>query len=272
LKLKLGIEETKKIAKPGKEDKPLKEASRWLLAAALVGFISLAVFLWYSQNSNQDSKVAIHNNKNSVTSSDSVNAGSSKNNAQPQQIPPQGHTPSKGFPDREEVAQNEKAEAKQDIREKYTIDSTRRESLFATNFVKDTTPADADGRLRKAFTFYNNSDYVNALLAFDKSETLVRRGMDEHKALTKFYTDYYRALSYLSIDSTETAISFLRDSITASPDSLWKGKVDWYLALAYLKTGSITEAKRLLQRISTNQAASEYKAKSLALVNELDKK
>jgi hypothetical protein len=267
LKLKYGIGDTKTILNEEKKSIQINSsASRWLLAATLIGLISLAIFLLYSQD-KKDSNVAINNKEtDSAVTSDNLKTDSPKN------MLPQENTSSKNIPEEKEMTQKANEKAKQDSKNNYPIDAAKYESLFASNFVKDTTPADADGRLRRAFALYNNSDFVNALLSFDKSETLVKRGIDEHKALTKFYTDYYRALSYLSIDSTTTAISYLKDSIASSPDIFWKSKVEWYLALAYLKAGNITEAKRLLQLISSNQAAREYKEKSSDLINELDKK
>lgn len=147
-------------------------------------------------------------------------------------------------------------------------DSIRLQNIFARNFKPDLAPADTIGSLRRAFAHYNEGDYKTAILDFDKSQSLIKRGAGEAEH-TAYYIHYYRGLSYLAIDSVKKAIFNLKIAIDFSPDNLFTSQAKWYQALAYLKALNSRECATLLRQLSSDNEAGEYQQKARSLMKEL---
>ncbi|MBO0949633.1 tetratricopeptide repeat protein [Fibrella forsythiae] len=62
---------------------------------------------------------------------------------------------------------------------------------------------------------------------------------------------YYRGITLLAMSRPNDAIPAL-SSVSQSPDLSLRQRADWYIALAYLKTGDTTKARQTLQVISDN--------------------
>lgn len=276
LKLKYGISpiELKYIQRKQHGKVRKISISTWLVAAVLTGLICLSVVVWYSQNIKNDSKVAINKKEeDSQVVNNNNKIDNQENTITPVPPIPQENTPSKNIARNDKkgiVEQNKNSVAKPGTKKIFNIETDKRIALFDSIFKPDDAPANVTSRLRKAFADYNASNYENALLAFDKSETLVKRGFDESKELTAFYTHYYKAQSYLAIDSAARAVPNLKTAITTSPDNFWKNKAQWYLALAYLKTGDLKETEDLLKRLAKDNQAGEYKEKAIILMKDLN--
>ena len=147
--------------------------------------------------------------------------------------------------------------------------------LFEENFTPDPAPADKEGPLEKAFSFYEDKLFSKAGTEFEAADLgpLTRGVEGDHQKLTTFYVHYFKALSYMAADiKTPKAISELRTAIDLSPDETWKDKARWYLALAYLKDGQIETVPGLLKQIVANDESTELKQKAHALIAALDKK
>ncbi|MBD0366613.1 MAG: hypothetical protein ICV53_10990 [Flavisolibacter sp.] len=271
-------EERSAVSPSGDEYRNVKKIRswKWLMAAAVIALFSL-VGWWYWQQTNDEAKLA---NRKEEAASMTVN-----NN---KEINKQANTDQKktsapvieGAPSEARVKPDEHTIAKQDKNKvianrknkPYNIAPAKRQALFASHFKPDTAPADRDSRLRNAFAYYDTGDYENALLAFVKSEALVKRGFDEKADLKAFYTNYYKAQSYMAMDSMARAVPLLKAAIAAPPDSFWKSKAEWYLALAYLKIGNVKETESLLKPLTRNNTPEAYKQKATRLTKELSKK
>lgn len=274
LKIKNGIPpvEFKSIKR---EDKKIRRINlfKWLAAAVVAGIVSFGVAFWYAQNKNADSKLAADKKEtdSQIINNNNKNINKPENTVQDKPSLQQENASSKNIADKKETVNQNKNGVVKQTRKKYNIAAEKREGLFANNFNPDQAPADADSRLRKAFAYYNTNDFQKALQAFDYSEMLIKRGVDENKKLTSFYTHYYRAQSYLAIDSIARAIPQMKTAIITSPDDFWKSKAQWYLALAHLKTDDVKETERLLEQLVKNKQAGEYKQKAIDLMKELNK-
>jgi len=244
--------------------------STWLAAAVLTGLFLLGFSWWYLQN-EKDSKLAGTTKADSFVVEKKREQTPEKIIPQAPSLPPNDNTSSKNLAKQDEnkIAKQANDKIKAAKKKNYRLDKTKQEAMFAGIFKPDTVPSVTDRRLRQAIAFYNTGDYENALLAFTKSETLVKRGFDENEASTRFYNLYYKAQTYLAMDSAIRAVIHLKTAIAQSPGNFWKSKAQWYLALAYLKTGNLKETERLLEQLGKNNQAGEYKQKSIDLMKEL---
>lgn len=70
---------------------------------------------------------------------------------------------------------------------------------------------------------------------------------------TVYYKNYFLGLSYLANQQPTEAIPVLTQAL-ATPSAPLRQKVDWCLALAYVKNGETAKARPMLQRISMDKA------------------
>ncbi|MEJ7740880.1 MAG: hypothetical protein WKF97_25970 [Chitinophagaceae bacterium] len=221
------------------------------IAAALIGLVALGV-TFYLQNQKNDSPVVVENKTDNVEDSSLATEG----------ITPTDSIPSSGIAHQAQDSPNVSG-----IRSNYRIENKKREALYAANFKPDAAPEDQSGPLEEAFAHYESGEYKDYIEAAGQVDpALTSRGV----TLTPFYTDYYKAQSYMAIDNVSKAIPELRKSISKSPDSLWKAKVQWYLALAYLKTDQVKKASDLLGQLARNNQAGGYRARSAQLQKQLN--
>jgi tetratricopeptide (TPR) repeat protein len=96
--------------------------------------------------------------------------------------------------------------------------------------------------LDKAFAFYENGNYKEAITYFEKTNTPLKTGdTPQYNAL------FYQANAYLAINETEKAVKIF-EQINATNDPDWQPKAEWYLALALSKTQK-DKAKLLFEKI-----------------------
>lgn len=115
-----------------------------------------------------------------------------------------------------------------------------------------------------AFLAYENQDYHKAINLFNSID-------NQNSA----YVPFYKAMCYLSLNKTNEAIDLLESLISNSylenPDKKLSFKAEWYLGLAYLKSGN--KEKAISQfLIVIGQPCEECKKKKLAenIINHLD--
>jgi len=143
----------------------------------------------------------------------------------------------------------------------------KQEELFAANFEPDDVPAVTEGPLEDAFNYYSNKNYDDAAQEFSSADlNSGTRGLETNPKLTAFYADYYAGISYLEQAYNTNAILKLKSAVTKSPDESSVIKAEWYLALAYVKTGELTKANELLEKISENKKETAYRSKAARLL------
>ena len=254
-KLKYGIAEAKNI--PAEEEKKRIRRismSRWLIAATLIGLISVGVFWWYFSDTKNVVTVDVDNIKK-----DSINVSNNKKMDSEENIVPIQPTPSQKNASSKNLAKN---------KEKEKLDL-----LFANNFQPDSAPADKEGPLENAFFSYENKQYEKASRDFEEADLgpVTRGDQEDHRKLMTFYSHYYKALSYMATNiNISKAVTELKTAITASPDEEWKAKARWYLALAHLSKGEAKPALALLKQVAVNDEAKELKQKAVALSKTLN--
>lgn len=220
-------------------------------AASVIIIISISV-IWFSAESNKN-EVVINNgrdtlkNKNipdtSLIHRESPNKNLAEKNDNPKIISPG----------------------------KYQSDKIKRTTLYAKNFRPDNIPDEAGVQLQEPLQEYKAGNYENAIAALDEvNPELTSRGSLYEKKLLIFHTHYYKALSYMATNACERAIPELEKAVLNSPDILSKSKANWYLALAHLNVGDVEKADSLLNTISADGKAGEYKNRALALKKQIN--
>jgi tetratricopeptide (TPR) repeat protein len=215
------------------------------IAAAVTGIIASAT-LFYLYGTKNKTEIAVNKNK-----SDSLN--------QQRPIPSQNLTENK---DTVNPINNNNTVPKKNINP---------EILYAQNFTPEALPEDTEGALENAFDDYSNKKYKKAIIAFNNvdSTAATTRG-ETDTALMKFYSSYYKAQCYLSIGNADEAVINLKNALNYSTDNYNKIRVNWYLALAYLKTGELQKANDLLTKIAADKSQIKYKRKAQALKEKLN--
>jgi hypothetical protein len=214
------------------------------IAAATISVIAIGVFIYFESTNN--SQVVFFTKKNDTGTTIKADATNSSTNTTQNKL------------------DTNAAETKQP-----TLATKKPEELFADNFKPDATPENTEGNLEDAFTYYKNRDYTRAAAEFtnvDLNEGT--RDLEPDTKLTAFYADYYGGISYLAQGVTGKAINHLKKAAAKSFSNLYRNKAEWYLALAYLKTGDTKHSKELLIKISADKSAA-YKSKSEKLLDEL---
>ena len=223
---------------------------KWVAAAVVIGLITFGI-IWFEPKKNLSS---ITTNEVTVPVADTPASEVSKN------VSPK-HDEAQLAPQKNNT-KPEKA--------KYRIDIVKRNALFTANFRTDTAPTYIPRHLRDPLDHYNNSDYKGAVVAFDQSEELITRGSAEDESLAGFYALYYKALSYLALDSANKALPLLKLALAKSTDRYWQAKAQWYLALCNLKKGDVKETKELLNLVIKNNEAGEYRQYAKKLLDEIN--
>lgn len=107
-----------------------------------------------------------------------------------------------------------------------------------------------------AFAAYETGNYERAIAEFDGILPEYRKG----------YVDFYKAQSYMNLGKLKKAEEFFK--ITIAKNATFVAESRWYLALVYLKSGQIKNAKKELQVLVETH---NYKKDSaLLLLKELD--
>lgn|GEM_PF-3396404 len=219
------------------------------VAAAILGFIALGV-TWYLHNLKDNPQIAVNNNQpdssKTVTKPDTTHVNNPDTAHLQENIPPPNL-----------AKENKKAALGH---------QPNQEVLFASNYKRDVTPDDKEGPLEDAFYYYDKGDYKNAIAAIDGADLNNTRGPETDLKLTTFYAHYYKAQSYIADNDVVKAIPELKKAISESPDSSLQIKAQWYLALAYIKTGDLKPAEELLKHIAENSADLEHKSKAQLLL------
>lgn len=249
LKLKYGIAEAKNIPAEEQKNKIRRiNISRWLMAASLIGLISVGAFWWYSND--EKNALTVDSTKKKT---DSINVATNKTDSVENIIRIQP-TPAQENASSKNIAKNKE-------KEKLGV-------LFANNFQPDSAPPEKEGPLENAFFSYENKQYEKASRDFEEADIgpVTRGDQEDQRKLMTFYIHYYKALSYIAANiNTSKAITELKTAITTSPDEEWTAKAQWYLVLAYLKNGEAKTAQELLKQVSGNDEAKELKQKAIAL-------
>jgi hypothetical protein len=233
---------------------------RWLLAAVLIGVLCLGGVLWWymQQGGTEEPKVAVKQKGPSAIQTDTSSSRIT--------VPPvQDTTPATN------LVQKIKSNKAIQSEKHFQFDDTKREALYAHNFQPDTIPEDQPDALKDAFVSYNEGNYGKTIEAIEKVKLApVTRGEDSEEELTEFYMHYYKAQSFMATDSIMKAINELKKAKTS--DSFLQSKKQWYLALAYLKTGDLLRARQFLKQLQINKQAESYKKKAQILLKELRSK
>ena len=237
--------------KPGQGK--LRHLNDWryaAIAAGVVIFIALT-FVLYFQPQKPDSLIVKKDNKDQkqqaidTASTPGTGIDSTKTTDQPKKVP---------LPD---IASNEQ--------------------LVAMNFEPDKVPTNTEGLLADASHEYAEGNYKDAIAAYNDvvamlGESDTRSIEDDQEAkerrLILFYAHYYSALSYFAGSNMSKAIAEFKSAGTG-PDKFWQNKVRWYLALAYLKTGKVKEARSLLEQVAGDKNSQNYREKAADLLKEM---
>jgi tetratricopeptide (TPR) repeat protein len=146
------------------------------------------------------------------------------------------------------------------------------ETLYARVFSPDEIPGNPNGPLDDAFFYYASKQYKSAIRAIDSvGSKALTRGNNTLTPVIKFYVDYYKALSMMSLGNASEAIPLLKNALQISPSENFKAKAQWYLSLAYLKQGEISAAVNTLESLINNPSAGLYRSKSEKLLAALKK-
>lgn len=243
---------------------------QWLAAAVLIGFVCIGVTFQYLRNKKADQEM-VYNKKepNSKVAVGNKNPESQKKNNVPERTSSQVNS----------SASDDASSDNSKVYNRVRIEQAEREKLADKNFEPDNLPAHIPAPLEDPSAFYKDRkpekaipEYKNLLADIKDAENsdLEARGEDEIE-LIAFYAHYYLAQSYMSVNNMTNAIQELGKAISKAPDKIWKNKVQWYMALAFLKTGQIDRAETLLKEVANNQQANDYKQRAIKLVDELKK-
>lgn len=218
------------------------------IAASVAGLIYLSYTL-YLRNTGNTTQVISNNKKtDSTTKANTADSSSIK-------MPI------------ENIAKNEEDKTEHNLNQK------NGDALFAAHFKPDALPASKPAALEESFDYYEAAQYNDALNAFNSVDpNSTTRGDSADKKKIEFYISYYKSLSYLANNNASKAIAELQKAMKGSPDKSSTVKAQWYLALAYLKTGRYKVAEQLLNQLAENNRAGEYRHKAIALKEEMIKK
>lgn len=267
LKQKLGIATPEENLQQCKEQGKVVKTGRWAKLAVAAAFFSAMALgvVWYMQRTKIKQEAAINNKVNDVQAQSNQPTKTSETIANKQSAEPQKEN-ARSQPD-EKKQKNNKTEINAPERKAVEVNS---KPLFATYFKPDAAPEGKEGPLQDAFTAYKNKQYQKTIEELDNMDLgPATRGEEEEQERLKFYTAYYKGLSYLAIDSVQKAIAELKKA--ESSDSYLQGKASWYLALAYLKAGQKDKALALLQQVEGNTGIKPYQQKVQQLLDQLKK-
>ncbi|PHS67488.1 MAG: hypothetical protein COB12_03420 [Flavobacterium sp.] len=140
----------------------------------------------------------------------------------------------------------------------FYFQTTSNQELFAENFepyrniIQPIVRGEVSDNIKThAFTAYEKGDYKQAITLFSEIQ----------KTETATYYSFYIANSYLALDNTSEAILLFKNYIATKGE--FSEKAYWYLALAYLKEETTSEAKQILRKITE---AKTYNYKKAAIL------
>ncbi len=245
---------------------------KWLAAAVVIGFVCIGVTFQYLRNKNADQGIGYNKKElNSKVAVENKNPEGQKKNNIPDTTSFQANS----------SASDNASSHNNTVQNRIRIEKAEREKLVAKNFEPDNLPSKIPDPLEDPSSYYKDHQTQDAITAYKKvladikdaeNSDLTARGEDEELELVTFYAHYYLAQSYISVNNMANAIQELQNAIKIAPDTGWKNKVQWYMALAYLKTGQIQSAKTLLKEVANNHQGNNYKQKAIKLIEELKKK
>tara|TARA_R110000850_G_scaffold150497_1_gene273313 strand:- start:233111 stop:233812 length:702 start_codon:yes stop_codon:yes gene_type:complete len=108
--------------------------------------------------------------------------------------------------------------------------------------------------IEKAYSYYNNRKYKDAIKAFEELKITDTTG---------FVTFYY-AMSLMADSQVEKAINTLENPNWEIPQKL-QSQTDWYLALSYLKSENKEKAIFYLEKVIITDGAMASQAKNILL-------
>ncbi len=223
-----------------KKIKPWKIIS---IAAGILGIIALGSILYLNRTKNR-AEVAV--NKNKVDTSHLQKPAPSQNLAE----------------NKDTINETNNSRLPENINP---------ETLYAQNFAPDALPEDTEGALEDAFDAYRNKKYKEAIGAINSADLNAATTRSEtDTALIKFYAYYYKAQCFLTTGNAAEAIINLKNALDYCVDNYNKIKVNWYLALAYLKTGRLKLSNDLLTKIAADRDETKYKKQAEALKEKLN--
>lgn len=216
------------------------------IAASVIGIIALSV-LWFMQDKKRNEPAVAYTNEDSAI-----------NNIK---------TDTTGVQNVRPVIAKDNVDTVR--KQPLALTLQKREELFNKNFKTDAVPENVEGPLEDAFTYYDEQQYDNAATEFTTADLSSTRGSETDTKLTAFYAGYYAGVSYLAGNKTNKAIATLNHSLAIKPDALSGIKNQWYLGLAYLKTGEMDKAVQLFTQIASNNIETAYKAKAATILAEI---
>jgi hypothetical protein len=137
------------------------------------------------------------------------------------------------------------------------------DSLYNLFYAKATIPQDYPIFLADAFEKYNNGNYL-AFENIDINNLPQLRGDDEDKDKILLYATFYKGIIALEKNNAKQAINKFKQCLTLYINNdFWKQKINWYLALAFLKNNEMEKSKATLQLI---KESTEYSSKTKSLL------
>jgi hypothetical protein len=251
--------EQQEILQPGPGK--LRKLQAWkimAIAATFLGIVALGV-TFFVLGEKDKSSIAVNPTKNEGL----------KSKAGPDTSVSQQNIPSNAVTKQNPEKQNPSGRG---------ISKTSRDQLVARYFKPDALPKETVGVLESAFEEYKSRDYKSASREYEDAIAMVEElttrstgddSEEEEGKLLLFYARYYNGLSYLASDRPVNAIKELK-AIKTSPDRLWQSKVQWYLALATLKSGDIRGSQALLKKVANSPNGKTYKTKAADLLKEIE--
>ena len=103
-----------------------------------------------------------------------------------------------------------------------------------------------------AFQLYDKGEYRKAIGGLQSA--LTRNPQNAHAS-------FYLGLSYLALDQPDSAVRYLNKSYQG--ESALSEPAQWYLGLAYLKSGRTEEAKKVFKEIANTRGGYRDRAESI---------
>ncbi len=121
--------------------------------------------------------------------------------------------------------------------------------LFEEYFEPDKAPETYHIQLADAFTEYEKGNY-NTLEKLDAVAIANTRGIDDKQNILETL-HYYKGIAFLKTNNNDQALLNLQWVLQNSSNDTLKANANWYLALANLKNKNKSEAKKILERLSS---------------------
>lgn len=265
---------TVEVPANGKEQGRVKRMNTWkkLTAVAILSGVIAMGTIWFLKVGKEGPEVAVNDKKT---------------NTQKKIIKPDTTSHKINFPSND-ITQSGKNRILQEPNRRtktaqpglHRIAREQLEALYAKHAKPDVLPEGPNQEVPDldANEDYKNGEYTEAIVLYEKvikaleNPEMGTRGQGDEQKRALFYACYYRAQSYIAMDSAAKAIPDLYKVINYSPDNYWKSKVQWYLALTCLRTGKAEKAEVLLKQVAHDDKGSEYKQKAVQLLSELVKR